>query len=158
MSLLCMFTHVTSCRDSVIGLGKFITKQTRNSIICMDPKIGDSFPFVEQSPIMYGTSIIRGTIMGDDVMPCCWLYSNMNSSSNFSSNNIPLMLVTHGPQLFLGSQYFGFICCVQIELIEPINLIWYVFGNFTNENVGILIKVSLKFVPKGPIDNNSALV
>ena len=29
---------------------------------------------------------------------------------------------------------------------------------FLNENVGILIEVSLEFVPKGPIDNKSALV
>ena len=29
---------------------------------------------------------------------------------------------------------------------------------FVNENVGILIKISLKSVPKGPIDNNPALV
>ena len=29
---------------------------------------------------------------------------------------------------------------------------------FLNENVRILIKISLKFVPKGPIDNKSALV
>ena len=29
---------------------------------------------------------------------------------------------------------------------------------FFNENVRIAIKISLKFVPKGPIDNKSALV
>ena len=29
---------------------------------------------------------------------------------------------------------------------------------FLNENICILIKISLKFVPKGPIDNNPALV
>ena len=29
---------------------------------------------------------------------------------------------------------------------------------FFNENVWILIKISLKFVPKGPIDNKSTLV
>ena len=29
---------------------------------------------------------------------------------------------------------------------------------FLNENVSILIEVSLEFVPKGPIDNKSALV
>ena len=29
---------------------------------------------------------------------------------------------------------------------------------FLNENVWILIKISLNFVPKGPIDNNLALV
>ena len=29
---------------------------------------------------------------------------------------------------------------------------------FLNEKVRILIKISLKFVPKGPIDNESALV
>ena len=29
---------------------------------------------------------------------------------------------------------------------------------FLNENFSILIKISLKFVPKGPIDNNLALV
>ena len=29
---------------------------------------------------------------------------------------------------------------------------------FSNENVWILIKISLKFVPKGPINNNPALV
>ena len=29
---------------------------------------------------------------------------------------------------------------------------------FLNENRCILIKISLKFVPKGPIDNNPALV
>ena len=29
---------------------------------------------------------------------------------------------------------------------------------FLNENVRILIKISLKFVPKGPINNNPALV
>ena len=29
---------------------------------------------------------------------------------------------------------------------------------FVNENVRILIKISLKFVPKGPINNNPALV
>ena len=29
---------------------------------------------------------------------------------------------------------------------------------FVNENFSILIKISLKFVPKGPIDNNPALV
>ena len=29
---------------------------------------------------------------------------------------------------------------------------------FLNENVWILIKVSLRFVPKGPISNNPALV
>ena len=29
---------------------------------------------------------------------------------------------------------------------------------FLNERVGILIKISLKFVPKGQIDNNPALV
>ena len=29
---------------------------------------------------------------------------------------------------------------------------------FFNENFCILIEISLKFVPKGPIDNNSALV
>ena len=29
---------------------------------------------------------------------------------------------------------------------------------FLNEKVGILIKISLKFVPKGRIDNNQALV
>ena len=29
---------------------------------------------------------------------------------------------------------------------------------FLNENVGISIKISLKFVPKGPINNNPALV
>ena len=29
---------------------------------------------------------------------------------------------------------------------------------FLNENVRILIKISLKFVPKDPIDNKSALV
>ena len=29
---------------------------------------------------------------------------------------------------------------------------------FWNENVWIPIKISLKFVPKGPIDNNPALV
>ena len=29
---------------------------------------------------------------------------------------------------------------------------------FVNENVGILIEISLKFVPKGPINNNPALV
>ena len=29
---------------------------------------------------------------------------------------------------------------------------------FVNEKFCILIKISLKFVPKGPIDNNSALV
>ena len=29
---------------------------------------------------------------------------------------------------------------------------------FVNENICILIKISLKFVPKGPIDNNPALV
>ena len=28
---------------------------------------------------------------------------------------------------------------------------------FLNENVSILIQISLKFVPKGPIDNKSAL-
>ena len=31
-------------------------------------------------------------------------------------------------------------------------------GIFMNENFCILIKISLKFVPKGPIDNNPALV
>ena len=30
--------------------------------------------------------------------------------------------------------------------------------NFLNEKVRILIKISLKFVPKGPINNNPALV
>ena len=30
--------------------------------------------------------------------------------------------------------------------------------NFVNEIFGILIKISLKFVPKGPIDNDPALV
>ena len=29
---------------------------------------------------------------------------------------------------------------------------------FTNEKVRILIKISLKFVPTGPIDNNPALL
>ena len=29
---------------------------------------------------------------------------------------------------------------------------------FLNESVRIFIQISLKFVPKGPIDNNSALV
>ena len=29
---------------------------------------------------------------------------------------------------------------------------------FGNEKFGIFIKISLKFVPKGPIDNNPALV
>ena len=29
---------------------------------------------------------------------------------------------------------------------------------FLNENIGISIQISLKFVPKGPIDNKSALV
>ena len=29
---------------------------------------------------------------------------------------------------------------------------------FVNEKFSILIKISLKFVPKGPIDNNPALV
>ena len=29
---------------------------------------------------------------------------------------------------------------------------------FMNEKVGILIKILLKFVPKGPVDNNQALV
>ena len=29
---------------------------------------------------------------------------------------------------------------------------------FLNEKFGILIKISLKFVPKGPIDNKPALV
>ena len=29
---------------------------------------------------------------------------------------------------------------------------------FMNENIRILIQISLKFVPKGPIDNKSALV
>ena len=29
---------------------------------------------------------------------------------------------------------------------------------FVNEKFCILIKISMKFVPKGPIDNNSALV
>ena len=29
---------------------------------------------------------------------------------------------------------------------------------FLNENVSILIQISVKFVPKGPIDNKSALV
>ena len=29
---------------------------------------------------------------------------------------------------------------------------------FLNENVWIVIKISLKFVPQGPIDNNEALV
>ena len=29
---------------------------------------------------------------------------------------------------------------------------------FLNENVSIPIKISLEFVPKGPIDNNPALV
>ena len=29
---------------------------------------------------------------------------------------------------------------------------------FMNEKLRILIQISLKFVPKGPIDNNSALV
>ena len=29
---------------------------------------------------------------------------------------------------------------------------------FVNEKYGILINISLKFVPKGPIDNNPALV
>ena len=29
---------------------------------------------------------------------------------------------------------------------------------FVNENFYILVKISLKFVPKGPIDNNPALV
>ena len=29
---------------------------------------------------------------------------------------------------------------------------------FLNENVSILIQISLKFVPKGPIDNKSSLV
>ena len=29
---------------------------------------------------------------------------------------------------------------------------------FLNENARISIKISLKFVPKGPIDNNPALV
>ena len=30
--------------------------------------------------------------------------------------------------------------------------------NFLNENVWITIEISLKFVPKGPIDNNLALI
>ena len=29
---------------------------------------------------------------------------------------------------------------------------------FVNEKFGILVKISLKFVPKGQIDNNTALV
>ena len=29
---------------------------------------------------------------------------------------------------------------------------------FVNENICILIKISLKFVPKGPIDNKAAMV
>ena len=29
---------------------------------------------------------------------------------------------------------------------------------FLNENIRMLIQISLKFVPKGPIDNKSALV
>ena len=34
-----------------------------------------------------------------------------------------------------------------------------IFRNiFVNEKFCILIKISLKFVPKGPIDNNPALV
>ena len=34
-----------------------------------------------------------------------------------------------------------------------------IFRNiFVNENFCILIKISLNFVPKGPIDNNPALV
>ena len=32
---------------------------------------------------------------------------------------------------------------------------WWIFGN---EKFCILIKISLKFVPKGPIDNNRTLV
>ena len=31
-------------------------------------------------------------------------------------------------------------------------------GIFLNENVRISIKISLRFVPKGPINNNPALV
>ena len=35
----------------------------------------------------------------------------------------------------------------------------YIFkSNFLNENIWILLKVSLKFVPKGPINNNPAFV
>ena len=33
-----------------------------------------------------------------------------------------------------------------------------IFSFFMNEKVGISIAISLKFVPKGPIDNNSSLV
>ena len=35
----------------------------------------------------------------------------------------------------------------------------YIFERiFLDEKIRILIKISLKFVPKGPIDNNPALV
>ena len=39
------------------------------------------------------------------------------------------------------------------------HLLYNIFKHiFSDENVGISIKISLKFVPQGPVDNNPALV
>ena len=67
--------------------------------------------------------------------------------------------------------YYHNVCymCVTVEIIDGINTLrpWQNGCDFAddtfkciflNENVRISIKISLKFVPKGPINNNPALV
>ena len=53
------------------------------------------------------------------------------------------------------------ICCFLIDLpLDKMTTIWQTFPNAfpLNKKFSILIQISLKFVPKGPIDNKSALV
>ena len=56
-----------------------------------------------------------------------------------------------------------FVCGAQLNTLRPRQNGHQIPDNifrciFLNEKFYILIKISLKFVPKGPIDNNPALV
>ena len=82
------------------------------------------------------------------------------------SDWILMFLITRCPDFQMAFTYFV-MCLLQWQSVLKTLRPWQngrhfpddsFKGIFLNENVWILMKISLKFVPKGPINNISALV
>ena len=78
----------------------------------------------------------------------------INCHKTHSCVNINMIASTISEELYL----WFVIYLTHLPLDKMAAISQMTFCIFVNEKFCILIKISLKFVPKGPIDNNQALV
>ena len=85
--------------------------------------------------------------------------------NTFHTNNVMKITVHYRREnhYHMGNRYYIFVIIIAINTMRPEQNGWHFTDNifkliFLNENIGVLIIILLKFVPKGPIDNKSALV